>query len=150
MAVAAMASPVRARRRKGSGNRVRTGDAGCSRSTVKTQAEIMKTPSSAASIAYSGQCLAKVAAARRNVPGLNDTAAHPRFLGEVVISSVLVTMDGIRKQAGSDREFVGSCEQQRNVKAGDRQEKLLAEPSARPSRRGASARRWRRRIPRAS
>ncbi len=77
---------------------------------MKAQAESMKMPSSAASIAYSGQCLAKVAAARRSVEGLGEAAAHPRSFGEVVISSVRVTRHGIRRQAGSDRKSLSPRE----------------------------------------
>ena len=39
----------------GSGSAETTGDAGCSSSVPKTQADTMNSPSPAASIAYSGQ-----------------------------------------------------------------------------------------------
>jgi len=68
---------------------------------VKTQAEIMKIPSSAASMAYSGQCLAKVAAAR-----WNGEAALSEIGGEV-ISSMLVTCMGYERTREVTENF--SC-----------------------------------------
>src|SRR5262249_30307982 len=105
IAVPAMASPVRARRKKGSGNRVRTGEPGCCRSTVKTQAEIMKIPSSAASMAYSGQCLAKVAAASGNGEPCGG-AVRSEIRGEV-ISSMLVTGMGYERTQEVTENFSG-------------------------------------------
>src|SRR5437868_10803000 len=55
-AVDPIARPIRTRRTKEFGNAWRTGEAGCSSSATKRQAEIMKRASSAASIRYSGQC----------------------------------------------------------------------------------------------
>src|SRR5215470_17192410 len=101
IAVPAMASPVRARRKNGSGNRARTGEPGCSRSTMKKQAEIIKIPSSAASMAYSGQCLAKVAAA-----SVNGEAALSEICGEV-ISFMLVTGMGYERTQEVTENF--SC-----------------------------------------
>src|SRR6266516_4189008 len=55
MAVRPMATPTSTRRRVGSATAARAGESGCSKRVTKTQAEIMKTPRQAASIAYSGQ-----------------------------------------------------------------------------------------------
>jgi hypothetical protein len=56
MAVPPIAIPVSMRRTKGSGIRLRTGDDGCQSNIVKSEADIMNKPSSAASQKYSGQC----------------------------------------------------------------------------------------------
>src|SRR5262245_42680151 len=56
MAVRPIKTPMRARRTKPSSIACRTGELGCSSSVPNEQAEIMKAPSPAASIAYSGQC----------------------------------------------------------------------------------------------
>src|SRR5207249_11405627 len=56
MAVPPIAIPVSMRRTKGSGIRLRTGDDGCQSNSVKSEADIMNKPSSAASQKYSGQC----------------------------------------------------------------------------------------------
>lgn len=58
MAVEPIAKPPNARlTRVLSANNWFNGELGCSSSTPKTHAEIMKAPSAAASIKYSGQCL---------------------------------------------------------------------------------------------
>jgi hypothetical protein len=57
-AVSAMANPISAFLTKEFGISLSAGEAGCSRRAVKKQAEIMKIPSSAPSIKYSGQCRA--------------------------------------------------------------------------------------------
>ena len=54
-AVAPIAMPINTRRTKASGSAARAGEAGCSRSTVKAQAESMKDPRRASSMRYSGQ-----------------------------------------------------------------------------------------------
>src|SRR5271166_4979201 len=56
MAVVPIARPARKRRTSVFMTLVRTGDAGCSRSAEKAQAEIMNVPIQRASIMYSGQC----------------------------------------------------------------------------------------------
>jgi hypothetical protein len=55
MAVKLMAIPIAARFHTGSPIQSVTGDPGCIRSTVNTNAEIMKARKPAASIRYSGQ-----------------------------------------------------------------------------------------------
>src|SRR5512146_35376 len=47
--------PIRIRRSRGSGTAACSGECGCSRAVVATEAETMKRPSPAASIKYSGQ-----------------------------------------------------------------------------------------------
>src|SRR5436309_2802350 len=54
-AVAPITTPIKARRRNGSGMDARTGEAGCSSRALKSTAETMNRPSSAPSIRYSGQ-----------------------------------------------------------------------------------------------
>src|SRR5208283_4420651 len=56
MAVVPIARPARKRRTSAFMALVRTGDAGCSSSAEKAQAEIMKMPRQRPSIMYSGQC----------------------------------------------------------------------------------------------
>src|SRR5436190_5419546 len=56
MAVPPIAIPVSMRRTNGSGIRLRTGDDGCQSNIVKSEADTMNKPSSAASQKYSGQC----------------------------------------------------------------------------------------------
>src|SRR5213596_498082 len=56
IAVRPIARPAKNRSRKGSAIRRRTGESGCSSSIPKRHAEIMKIPSAAASMRYSGQC----------------------------------------------------------------------------------------------
>src|SRR6266849_5331952 len=73
IAVTAMATPIRALLLNGSGISLRTGEAGCSIKAVKTHAEIMKIPSSAASIKYSGQCRARA----KPAPPVSDAALLP-------------------------------------------------------------------------
>src|SRR6266852_4295879 len=70
IAVTAMVSPIRALLMSGSGISLRTGEAGCSIKAVKTHAEIMKIPSSAPSIKYSGQCRARA----KPAPPVSDAA----------------------------------------------------------------------------
>src|SRR5208337_2861394 len=55
-AVIPIASPIRKRRTFAFITLARTGDAGCSRSAEKAQAEIMNRPRQMPSIVYSGQC----------------------------------------------------------------------------------------------
>src|SRR5436309_601555 len=68
MAVRPMATPTSTRRRVGSATAARAGDSGWSRRVTKTQAEIMKTPRQAASIADSG---------RQGVVGLGARPREP-------------------------------------------------------------------------
>src|SRR3974390_553249 len=55
-AVRPMATPARSRRTPGLAMLIRTGDAGCSSTEAKVQAEIMNVPRQMPSIMYSGQC----------------------------------------------------------------------------------------------
>src|SRR6266404_271535 len=108
IAVTAIASPISAFLTNGSGISLRTGEAGCSIKAVKTHAEIMKIPSSAPSIKYSGQCRVRA----KPAPQVSDVAllptgkdgAMPRCVagaGEICVS---VTRDRIRIGAISDRD----------------------------------------------
>src|SRR6266496_1834571 len=77
-AVVPIAIPIRTRLRKGSGSACRTGESGCSSNATNKQAEIMKRPSSAPSIRYSGQCrLHKAFMVFRRL----DADGSPRFPG---------------------------------------------------------------------
>src|ERR1041385_1240638 len=55
-AVSPMAAPISTRRRAPPTIAARSGELGCSSKTPKAHAEIMKAPSPAASMQYSGQC----------------------------------------------------------------------------------------------
>src|SRR5436305_12638255 len=57
-AVSPMAVPISTRRRSSLAIAARSGEVGCSSKTPKAHAEIMKAPSPAASMQYSGQCSA--------------------------------------------------------------------------------------------
>ena len=108
IAVTAMASPISAFLTNGSGISLRTGEAGCSIKAVKTHAEIMKIPSSAPSIKYSGQCRARAKPAPRvsdaALSAAGKDAARLRCVagaGEMCVSG---TRDRIRIGAISDRD----------------------------------------------
>src|SRR6266436_5516468 len=108
IAVTAMASPIRALLMNGSGISLRTGEAGYSIKAVKTHAEIMKIPSSAPSIKYSGQCRARakpalLASDAALLPAGKDAAMLRRVAGAEEIC-VSVTRDRIRIGAISDRD----------------------------------------------
>src|SRR5882724_13090111 len=108
IAVTAIASPISAFLTNGSGISLRTGEAGCSIKAVKTHAEIMKIPSSAPSIKYSGQCCANARPALRGsdtaFSEMGGDALRLRCVigaGEMCVS---VTRDRIRIGAISDRD----------------------------------------------
>src|SRR6266478_4945501 len=108
-AVSAMANPISAFLTKEFGISLSAGEAGCSSRAVKKQAEIMKIPSSAPSIKYSGQCRASAYPA----PRVGDTASSPvgadvPRLGRVAGAGemwVAVTRDRIRIGDRSDKDL---------------------------------------------
>src|SRR5712692_4262049 len=116
-AVSAMAKPMSVFLTNASGINRRAGDAGCSSKAVKTHAEIMKIPSSALSIRYSGQCRANAWPAVRASDAPFSRAGKVALRlpcvagpGEMCMS---VTRDRIRMGAISDsdrQEKLGSAE----------------------------------------
>ena len=112
-----IATPVMSRRVKGLGKTWCNGDAGCSRTAVATQAEIMNKASSADSIRYSGQCVLSASAADRCFcfAGTNSLATGEETIVGVAgfAMEVSVMRDGIPKAAGSDRNTQRNSEAQR-------------------------------------
>src|SRR5216683_5547134 len=107
-AVSAIANPMKAFLTNAFGISRRTGEPGYSSNAVKTHAEIMKIPSSAPSIKYSGQCRARA----KPAPRVSDAALSPAGkdaamlrcvagAGEMCVSG---TRDRIRIGAISDRD----------------------------------------------
>src|SRR5262249_12361950 len=89
----------KARRRKSLGSAWRTGEAGCSSTTVNAQAETMKRASSEASIRYSGQWLrsaSHMTATRLNFSELIDVVSDA--------SGSAISRHRIRPQLESDSQ----------------------------------------------
>src|SRR4051812_5701964 len=98
IAVAPIEIPIRTRRTTPLEIAMRTGEPGCSRSTVTKHAEIMKRPNSAASIRYSGQCAVIASINPEDFAGL--IRVRPELAAEV-----LPFMRGvIRDERASDRK----------------------------------------------
>src|SRR5262249_26786667 len=105
----------RARRRKSLGSPWRTGEAGCSSTTVKTQAETMKSASSDASIKYSGQWL-------RSASHMTATRLNSFALIDVVsdASRSAISRDRIRPQPESDTQSAAkACSGRFSIDAGN-------------------------------
>src|SRR6266852_1330914 len=111
MAVRAMANPMSAFLTKALGISLWTGEAGYSSKAVKTHAEIMKIPSSAPSIKYSGQCRASAWPALRASDAqflrVGRDALRLRCAAGAGEMCVPVTRDRIRIGAISDKHQKG-------------------------------------------
>src|SRR6266446_113549 len=107
-AVSAIANPMRAFLTNAFGISRRTGEPGYSSNAVKTHADIMKIPSSAPSIKYSGQCCASAWPALRAsgsaFSGMGGDALRPRCVAGAGEMYVSVTRNRIRIGAISDRD----------------------------------------------
>src|SRR5712692_4478299 len=107
-AVSAMANPMSAFLAKELGINLRAGEAGYSSKAVKIQAEIMKIPSSAPSIKYSGQCRARAKRASRvsdaSFSRVSRDAPRLRCVAGAGEMWVSVTRDRIRTGAISDKD----------------------------------------------
>src|SRR6266571_7242037 len=80
IAVRPIAMPISTRRRTGSWIAWRAGEAGCSRSAVKKHAEIMKIPTPAASIKYSGQWVFSASAHPEEVSAVMDAPPNSSLI----------------------------------------------------------------------